>query len=398
MLLMLIVAIANIALGFYTTLVFRRDRVLLLAHATNSYVEDPEAGELPSESVASEPVALDPEPTVDDAELPPVEPARQPPLEELFYLAARLVDDLAQIDHSVMENSVMENSVMENDAPQQATETKLADMWPALAAQASPIEQLLQELAATEADQPSEHSQPAMYEAGLATVKHCRALTDQMATTAKIDDNSIRGMQLLRDLFSKACEFRNLCEDQFVEELAIDHRLVAAGRVALKQMIEDVTSEQPATEFGSMSLEVEQLSELNSMHGAAVVNALLDELAKLFAQQLPDNKLICRYHGQKYVVLLPGELEYIANLADQLRQQIGQTEFRFEEQALAVSLAVVVVPLSVAQPDLIGQFAAAKAGATEQGFNGVVVDCGEHLEVNAPASHELTPAEVVLHV
>jgi diguanylate cyclase (GGDEF)-like protein len=418
--LLLLVSIANIALAFHTTLAFRRDRVLIRAReaararceidletlddmATDEMATDdmetdetvePAPGDLPAPDPAEESEVLSDSPAVTGGDIPaqpvipPLNAAEQPPLKELFYRAARLVGELAQIDHCVLACQ----------ADQQATDEKLGSMWPELATKGIPVEELLMQVA--ESDDPAAIETYAELQArGLSIVEHCRALAEEMDSVAKREDHCESGIHHLRDLFTKACEFRDLCEDLTVDQLATDHRLYAeAGRIALQAKLTELACEAGEVPHRVIGLAIDHVRELNSMYGAAAVSALLDELPQCIMQQVPETVLVSRYHGQRFLVLVPGDDEQVANLADRLRQQVESTTFRTEGSTIEITLSAAITPPTLAASELLSQVAAGMATAKAHGPNCVVVNHEEQWEKHAGEAEQTAPCEIALEV
>ena len=414
--LILIFSLFNVALAYHATVAFRRDRAarlerlaieqwreakdyeaLLAAKAAaleaverglppldDAPAESPPADDDPAESDAAESdppeqpeAAASTGPEERQPKPPPlsIEPTIQPAIEELYYRSAELIQGLAEIDHSVLRCQA-------GEAP---TEEKLIEMWPAVAERIEPVTRLIARIA---------KESPELKAPAESIIAECSKLSERVESTAAEDDGSNSRMHQLRDLLVSACAFRDQCEDALAKHRGVDHRHTGGqGQVAFEKTRAWLSGVE--TEHCAIGFELDHLRELNSMYGALAISAVLDGLPGCIEPHLPGTTPLYRRHSQHFLALVPADIATATAAADEVRQRIANTKFHFQDSTIETTISAAVVPLALGDGTLPRIMTALKKAKTE-GYDRVVCDHGNKLEVISARTDDIETAEVKL--
>jgi diguanylate cyclase (GGDEF)-like protein len=129
--------------------------------------------------------------------------------------------------------------------------------------------------------------------------------------------------------------------------------------------------------FSLALIDVDQLGEINELHGRQAGDAVLAELARRSEALLRDVDVLARYGGGQFALLLPSTpLDGAHLLAERLRMQIVSEPYQVGDEQLLVSVSIGVVALRDGDqraPHLIARADRALFHAKDQGRNRVAV-------------------------
>jgi diguanylate cyclase (GGDEF)-like protein len=93
--------------------------------------------------------------------------------------------------------------------------------------------------------------------------------------------------------------------------------------------------------LGLLMLELDDFKQVNDSYGQAAGDLVLQGVAKFLQQNLRGHDLICRYDGQKFVILMNTiEADIFSQCAEGIRQSIMALESQYEDQIIQVTCSI----------------------------------------------------------
>jgi len=129
-------------------------------------------------------------------------------------------------------------------------------------------------------------------------------------------------------------------------------------------------------------LDIDHFKQVNDQYGHAAGDAVLREVANRLKQNIRSGEAVCRYGGEEFMVVAPGnDLHDASILCERLRKMIEEIEVRWAGQGLRVTISLgvatwPVVPASVVN-EIISAADEALYFAKESGRNRVAVHRGD---------------------
>ena len=147
-------------------------------------------------------------------------------------------------------------------------------------------------------------------------------------------------------------------------------------RTAFERRVRAVTDHKTSQPWSALYIDVDQLHVINEKSGMHVGDAVLAQLGELLRQRLPPGAFGSRISGDRFVVLVPAQLDDAERFAESLRTGTEQLAVTHAGAPLPVSISVGVALLDSAAEELAHVLAAAETAckaAKDRGRNRVEV-------------------------
>jgi diguanylate cyclase (GGDEF)-like protein len=148
-------------------------------------------------------------------------------------------------------------------------------------------------------------------------------------------------------------------------------------RPAFEQRIRGVVAEKNgARHWTALYIDVDQLHVINDNFGMPAGDNLLGQLGELVRERLPHGAFGARISGDRFALLLPGQLDDAENFAESLREGVEKLGTVHGASRLHVSISVGVALLNTASGEIMHSLAAAETAckaAKDRGRNRVEV-------------------------
>jgi diguanylate cyclase (GGDEF)-like protein len=147
-------------------------------------------------------------------------------------------------------------------------------------------------------------------------------------------------------------------------------------RTAFERRVRAVTDHKTSQPWSALYIDVDQLHVINEKSGMHVGDAVLAQLGELLRQRLPPGAFGSRISGDRFVVLVPAQVDDAERFAESLRAGTEQLAVTHGGARLPVSISVGVALLDSAADDLAHVLAAAETAckaAKDRGRNRVEV-------------------------
>jgi diguanylate cyclase (GGDEF)-like protein len=147
-------------------------------------------------------------------------------------------------------------------------------------------------------------------------------------------------------------------------------------RTAFERRVRAITDHKTSQAWSALYIDVDQLHVINEKSGMHVGDAVLAQLGELLRQRLPPGAFGSRISGDRFVVLLPAQVDDAERFAESLRTGAEQLAVTDGGAQLPVSISVGVALLDAAADELAHVLAAAETAckaAKDRGRNRVEV-------------------------
>ncbi|HEY0767577.1 MAG TPA: EAL domain-containing protein [Steroidobacteraceae bacterium] len=137
-----------------------------------------------------------------------------------------------------------------------------------------------------------------------------------------------------------------------------------------------ITDQEAAPAWSVLYIDVDQLHAINEKSGMHVGDTVLAQLGELLRQRLPPGAFGSRISGDRFVVLLPAQVQDAENFAESLRAGAERLAMTHAQAHLPVSISVGVALLDCDADELAHVLAAAETAckaAKDRGRNRVEV-------------------------
>ena len=137
-----------------------------------------------------------------------------------------------------------------------------------------------------------------------------------------------------------------------------------------------VASAEKSTGWSSLYINVDQLHVINDNFGMRVGDGVLGQLGELLRSRLPVGAFAARISGDRFAVLLPGNLDDAGHFGEELREAAEQLGSMQGNSRLRVSISIGVAALDPGEAELTHSLAAAETAckaAKDRGRNRVEV-------------------------
>lgn len=105
------------------------------------------------------------------------------------------------------------------------------------------------------------------------------------------------------------------------------------------------------TEFSLLFLDIDHFKKVNDLHGHLVGSTILRLLGSMIEKQIRAADYGFRYGGDEFIIILDrADLNIAKSVAERLRQQVEETQFRVEDHTIqiTVSIGIAVFPIHAA--------------------------------------------------
>ncbi len=137
-----------------------------------------------------------------------------------------------------------------------------------------------------------------------------------------------------------------------------------------------VFAQSSGAPLACLMLDIDHFKRINDDYGHAAGDAVLRQLAAILKNCSRSVDLVFRYGGEEFTAILPhADLRAALQIGERIRAHVEQTEFRWEQQTIPLTLSVGVAVAPTAQGDSLALIQAADAAlyrAKAAGRNRVV--------------------------
>ena len=147
-------------------------------------------------------------------------------------------------------------------------------------------------------------------------------------------------------------------------------------RSAFERRVRAAMDERKGQPWSALYIDVDQLHVINEKSGMHVGDAVLGQLGELLRQRLPPGAFGARISGDRFVVLLPAQIDDAERFAESLREGAERLSMLQSENRTPVSISVGVALLDAAAEEFAHVLAAAETAckaAKDRGRNRVEV-------------------------
>lgn len=211
----------------------------------------------------------------------------------------------------------------------------------------------------------------------------------QRETAERLEDNiQTRTFELQVALTELADKNKILEEQNTLDALSGARNRAYFDKKILAEIKRSRREQRP---LGLVMLDIDHFKKINDGHGHLAGDAVIRGVAQRMQQQLKrSSDTLCRYGGEEFALVLPNtDIQGVQQLAEQIRQLIGETPFDTEIGALAVHISAGCFA-SVAGPemtpnDFIQAADAALYQAKAAGRNQVIISQAAAMQAVMPA-------------
>ncbi|AXY41154.1 GGDEF domain-containing protein [Halomonas sp. JS92-SW72] len=100
-----------------------------------------------------------------------------------------------------------------------------------------------------------------------------------------------------------------------------------------------------AGDYCAAMIDIDHFKQVNDLHGHAVGDRVIVQVAGLIRDGLPDGALLARYGGEEFAALLPGvDMESARECLERIRQRVADTPTAVEGGDVAVTVSIGLAP------------------------------------------------------
>lgn len=112
------------------------------------------------------------------------------------------------------------------------------------------------------------------------------------------------------------------------------------NRRAMEPHLEEAKSEaeQHGTLFSLIICDIDDFKKVNDLHGHALGDQVLKAISATFKANLRDSDCACRWGGEEFLMLVPGNIEIAAAVAERLRSEVSKLDFQSEHGDFHVTM------------------------------------------------------------
>jgi diguanylate cyclase (GGDEF)-like protein len=100
-----------------------------------------------------------------------------------------------------------------------------------------------------------------------------------------------------------------------------------------------------------LMIDVDNFKTINDQYGHTVGDHILNQVAARFLEGLRASDIAVRWGGEEFLIVLKGcELDHARRIAEHVRAEIEQTEFKAGKQSIAVTVSIGVSQYDGAEP------------------------------------------------
>ena len=98
------------------------------------------------------------------------------------------------------------------------------------------------------------------------------------------------------------------------------------------------SAEQQGKLFSVIICDIDDFKKVNDIHGHASGDQVLKDVSAAFKANLRDTDVACRWGGEEFLILVPGNLEAAVYVAERLRIEVSNLEFTSEHSRFSVTM------------------------------------------------------------
>ncbi|MBR1692467.1 MAG: diguanylate cyclase [Lachnospiraceae bacterium] len=98
------------------------------------------------------------------------------------------------------------------------------------------------------------------------------------------------------------------------------------------------TAEQKGSLFSLILCDIDDFKKVNDVHGHALGDQVLKDIAGTFRDNLRDSDYACRWGGEEFLLLIPGRMDIASSVAERLRTQVSTLSFKSDVGTFSVTM------------------------------------------------------------
>ena len=90
--------------------------------------------------------------------------------------------------------------------------------------------------------------------------------------------------------------------------------------------------------FSLIICDIDDFKKVNDIYGHAIGDQVLKDVSSTFKANLRDSDYACRWGGEEFLMLIPGNLEVAVSIAERLRSEVSKLGFESEHGNFSITM------------------------------------------------------------